>query len=336
VAGAAALFGLTLASLAHGVPPARLSSTAELPELPLTVGIDDSCVGFGFDQTRLEQDVYSELEGATSVEVHLSVRCTEELHVQVTERVDGATLEQRLDLSTMPPSAWQRALVLAWAEGVSALRARSSSDAAAAAPSQPSESKNTRPAASAVRSASIRPKSQTPLEGEDAGDQAEPVFVSEGDFWVLAGGAARVFPNGGLAGGNLSLRYRPLLVGATVMAGSRAAMLSTAFVGWSLLESRPSRVSPLLALRASAGVLSRQRDGLTRGGGAYVDGGLWFGATFRMAYEWALLAALDAGYARPTTAKDDAGSTTYGGPFAGIVVSLGAHPQGMSHLTLAH
>ncbi len=297
----------------------------------MTISIDGSCAGFGFDQARLEQDVFSELEGAPSVEIRLSVRCTEELHVQVTERVDGTTLEQRLDLSTMPPSAWQRALVLAWAEGVSALRARSSTEAAAT-PNPTSESKEARPGPSAGHPI---PKAAPPLEGEDAGDVAEPVFVSEGDFWVLAGAAARVFQNGGLAGGNLSLRYRPLLVGATVMAGTRSAMLSTGFIGWSLLDSTPSRVSPLLALRASAGVLSRQRDGLTRGGGVYVDGGLWFGATFRMAYEWALLTALDAGYARPTTAEDDKGSTTYGGPFAGIMVSLGAHPHGMSHLTMA-
>jgi hypothetical protein len=299
----------------------------------LTVRVDGSCAGFGFDQTRLEQDVLSELESASSAEIYLSVRCTEELQVHVSERVENASLEQRLDLSTMPPSAWQRALMLAWAEGVSALRARSSNEVAAAAP--PTEAKNARPALSTTASAPSRPQPQTPSQGEDAGDQGPPLFVSSGDFWVLAGGAVRVFPNGALGGGNLGLRYRPLFVGATVL-GGRSAMLSTGFVGWSLLESRPSRVSPLLALRASAGVLSRQRDGLTQGGGMYVDGGLWFGATFRMAYEWALLAALDAGYARPTTARDDNGSTTYGGPFAGVFLSLGAHPEGKSHLTLAH
>ncbi len=334
VARAACLASVVVAERATGAPP----NAPPAPQPELVVAVGGSCASLGFDGAKLEQDVRVELAGLDTTRLELRVTCTEQLGALVTERIDDVVLEQSLDLGSMPPSAWPRALVLAWAEGGAALVERSRPNARAtsgAAPETHGKTQATLPPARGPVTTSPRSAAAAgePDVGDDAAEDPSPAFLPPSDIWALAGVASRVFMGGGLLGGSLSLRYKPLFVGATVLAGAQSATLSTAFVGWSLLDSRPKRVSPLLALRASAGVLSRERNGLVSGGGAYVDAGLWFGATFHLAPEWAVVAVLESGYARPSTATDVRGSTSYGGPFAGALISLGAHPEGVNSLT---
>ncbi len=310
---------------------ANTAAKVTLDETPsnVSVSIDPSCKGFVFDRERLQADVLLELGEEPGAELSLEVRCSEDLHVHATERLDGSLLEQTLDLSSLPTSSWHRALVLSFAEGTSALRARLPDTAreAQTAPSEPKR-KKTKPQPPPKKNiyGLTSPANELPTFGpEDVGRRGERDSSALRDVWMLAGGGARVMESGGLVGASLGFRYKPLFVGASFLASeSSDATLTTGVIGWSIVNDPKASWSPLLAPRVSGGMLSRQ--GLLKGGASYFDAGVLLGGTLRFAPEWGLMAAFETGYGLPTTVSGSGGTASAGGIFAGALIMLGARP----------
>lgn len=333
-AAALCLMGLLRASAASAESDAPESSTA-----PLAVTIDPSCKGFVFDQVRLEEDVLLEIGEPRAVTPALEVRCTEDFHAHVSERLEGVVLEQTLDLSSLPPSSWHRVLVLSFAEGAAALGARASqgelrgerSDQArgsSAAAKPPAAGKGD----GSKKSTAPEPggsTSEAPSFGpSDLGGEEEDGSRALREIWLFGGGAGRITEQGGMVGATLGVRYRPLFVGVSILFGeSSEASLSTAFLACSLTPGSQERWSPLVVPRISGGLLSRA--GAMEGGAyyaAYFDAGLWLGATLRVADQWVLSGGFDGGYGLPTTVNGKGGSARAGGGFVGGVLMLGARP----------
>jgi hypothetical protein len=330
--GGACLLGASLAFAANTAAKVTLDETPS----NVSVSIDPSCKGFVFDRQRLQADVLLELGEEPNAELSLEVRCSEDLHVHATERLDGALLEQTLDLSSLPTSSWHRALVLSFAEGTSALRARlpdtarSEAQAAPSEPSEPSEpkSKKTKPQPPPKKNiyGLTSPANELPTFGpEDVGRGGERDASALREVWMLAGGGARVMESGGLVGASLGFRYKPLFVGASFLASeSSDATLTTGIIGWSIVNDPRASWSPLLAPRVSGGMLSRQ--GSLKGGASYFDAGVLLGGTLRFAPEWGLMAAFETGYGLPSTVSGSGGTASAGGIFAGALIMLGARP----------